>query len=83
MYLPLSHITNSVSSLWTRRTVEKWLRLCSRHTRITEKSSGRPAKPSCNQLRPGALTPLNNHQNPDDEPEEEVDPHGRLRGVDT
>lgn len=88
MYLPLCHITNSVSvrqlwqlsSLWTCRTVEKGLRLCSRHARIAEKPSGRPAEPSRDQLGPGTLTPLNDHQNPDDEPEEEVDPHGRLRG---
>lgn len=75
----VSHLWHP-SSLRPPRTVEKRLRLCSRHPRVTEEPSSRPAVPSCDQLQPDALTPLKDHQSPDDEPEEEVDPHCRLRG---
>lgn len=73
---PLCHL----SSLWPWGTVEKWLRLCGRHPGIAEKPASWPAEPPDNHLRPWALTPLDDHQDPDDEPEEEVDPHCRLRG---
>lgn len=63
-------------SLGPPRTVEKRLSLFGRHTRLPEKASSWCGS---NQLGRWAPTPLDDHQNPDDEPEEEVDPHCRLR----
>lgn len=68
------------SSLWPWRTVENWLSLWGRRPLLTEKPSSWPAVTSRNNLRPSAHTPLDDHQSPDDDPEEEVDPHCRLRG---
>lgn len=68
------------SLLRIRGTVEKGLSLCRRHPGVSEKPSGRPAVPARHRLRAGALAPLKDYQCADDEPEEEVDPHCRLRG---
>lgn len=66
------------SSLWPCRTVDKWLRLFSSATRFPEKPSGRPSEPPGLWRR--AMVPLEDRQGSNDEPEEEVDPHCRLRG---
>lgn len=78
-YVLLSVVLGS-SSLWPRGTIEKGLRLRSRHPRVTEKASDRPAHTSGHHLWPGALTPLEDEQRSDEEPEEEVDPRCRLVG---
>lgn len=72
--LPLSCRT---SSLRPCLTVDKWLRLLSRPMRFSEKRSDRPAEHP--GLRGRAVVSLEDCQSSDDEPEEEVDPHRRLR----
>lgn len=60
-------------------TVDEWLRLLGRPMRLPEKCSGRPGERPPG-LRGGALVSLEDRQGSDDEPEEEVDPHRRLKG---
>lgn len=70
-----------VCSLRSCRTVEKRLCLCLSHTRVAKKAPGWPGEAPGDQLWPRALPSLDEHQNPDDQPEEEVDPHRRLSRI--
>lgn len=70
----------SLSSLRPHRTVEKGLRLRSRHPRVSEEASDRAGHAPRHHLGPGALTPLEDEQGSDEDPEEEVDPGCRLGG---
>lgn len=63
------------TSLWPRRTVEERLRLLGSRARVPKEPSDGPPG-----LWGGAPVPLEDHQNANDEPEEEVDPRCRLRG---
>lgn len=75
-----SRSSSSSSSLWPCRTIEKGLRLRSRHPRVSEKASNRPGQTPSHHLWPGTLTPLEDEQGSDEDPEEEVDPGCRLEG---
>lgn len=66
------------ASLRPCMTVDEWLRLLSRPTRFPKKCSRWPGEPP--GLWGRALVSLEDQQGSDDEPEEEVDPHRRLKG---
>ena len=72
-----------IVSLWTCRIVKERLRLGSCDPRVSKQPPRRPpvpCEPRCDDLGHGALTPLQDHQDPNGDPEEEVHPHRRLRG---
>lgn len=71
-------LSRRTASLRPCVTVDEWLRLLSRPTCFPEKCSGRPGEPP--GLWGGALVSLEDRQGSNDEPEEEVDPHRRLKG---